>query len=397
MKTYDWIVVGGGITGAALAYELAKKNFSVLLLEKDATLQGATRYSYGGLAYWSGTSDLTRQLCQEGIELHRRLSEELDADTQFRELDLLLTIDPDDNPQAVANNYAQFAIPPKLLSVEEACELEPLLNRNAICASQQRFAIAGALTVRHGHINPEKTTQGYSQAFRRAGGEIQIAQVVELLRQGNQIEGVKTQGQTYHAANVVVCAGGLSRALLTAAGIPVRLYFTHAEVVEISPVDLQLRTLVMPAQTKRFELEAKASTTEVDSLWDKPGYEPVPSILDAGATQFLDGRLLLGQVSRVLTDPYAQIDPQESEAAIRTQVGKVLPALEKLPGTWHHCLVAFSSNRLPVIGALSNVEGAYVFSGLTTPLVFVPPLAKRFANWVAGQDDPIISQLSSGS
>ncbi len=385
MKTYDWIVVGGGIAGAALGYELLTKGFSVLLLEKDATLQNATRYSYGGLAYWSGTSELTRQLCQEGIELYRSLSEELDTDTQFRELDLLLTIDPDDDPQAVADDYARFAIPPTLLSVEEACELEPLLNRNAI---------AGALTVRHGHIHPDKTNQGYSEAFRRAGGEIQIAQVVELLREGDRIKGVKTPKQNYHAANTVVCAGGLSRALLKAAGIPVRVYFTHAELIETPRVDIQLRTLVMPANTKRFALEAKASTAEVDPLWDEPGYEPVPPILDAGAVQFLDGSLRIGQLSRVLTDPYAQVAPNESEAAIRTQVGKVLPALEKLPGTWHQCLVAFSSNRLAVVGALSGVEGAYVFSGFTTPLVFAPPLAKRFANWATGQDDEIIAQLS---
>jgi glycine/D-amino acid oxidase-like deaminating enzyme len=35
MKTYDWIVVGAGITGAALAYELAKQGLQVLLLEKE--------------------------------------------------------------------------------------------------------------------------------------------------------------------------------------------------------------------------------------------------------------------------------------------------------------------------------------------------------------------------
>jgi glycine/D-amino acid oxidase-like deaminating enzyme len=360
----------------------------VLLLEQNATLQNATRYSYGGLAYWSGTSDLTRQLCQEGIELHRHLSEQLDADTQFRELDLLLTIDRDDDPQAVAGNYSRFAIPPTLLSVEEACELEPLLNRDAI---------AGALTVRHGHIHPDKMTEGYIQAFRRAGGEIQIAQVVELLRQGNRIQGVKTQGSTYHAANTVVCAGGLTRSLLKASGIDVRLYFTHAEMIEIPAVDIQLQTLVMPADTQRFKLEAKASTAEVDPLWDEPGHEPVPPILDAGAVQFLDGSLRIGQLSRVLTDPYAQVAPDQSEAAIRTQVGKVLPALEKLPGTWHRCLVAFSSNRLAVVGGLENVEGAYVFSGFTTPLVFVPVLAKHFANWATGQDDQIIAQLSATS
>ena len=34
MKTYDWIVVGAGITGAALSYEFAKKGYGVLLLEQ---------------------------------------------------------------------------------------------------------------------------------------------------------------------------------------------------------------------------------------------------------------------------------------------------------------------------------------------------------------------------
>ena len=385
MKTFDWIVVGGGITGAALSYELAKIGFSVLLLEQHAPLQGATRFSYGGLAYWSGTTSTTRQLCESGIKRYRTLSEELDTDIQFRELDLLLTISADSNPEAGAAAYAHFAIPPRLLSVAEACALEPLLNPEAI---------AGALTVKHGHIQPKVTAQGYNRAFLRAGGLMQIAQVLELLKEDNRTRGVKTTAATYHSANVVICAGGLSRHLLKLAGIPTRLYFTHAELIETPPVDVQLRTLVMPAQTKRFELEAESSTLEVDKLWDEPGYEPVPSILDAGAIQFLDGSLRLGQLSRVLTDPNADQDSDQSEAAIRSQVGKVLPALGKLPGTWHHCLVGFSCDRLPLIGKLPDTDGIQLFSGFSNPLVIVPPLAQRFANWASGHEDEIIAQLS---
>lgn len=385
MKSYDWIAVGGGITGAALAYELAQKGFSVLLVEQHAQPQNATRYSYGGLAYWSGTTDLTRQLCAEGIKCHRKLSEELDTDTQFRELDLVLTIAADKDPNQAAATYSHFAIPPRLLSVEEACTLEPLLNAKAI---------AGALTVRHGHIEAEKTTRGYLQAFRRVGGEVEIAQVVELLREGERILGVKTANQTYHAANTIICAGGFSRALLKSSGIPTRVYFTHAELIETPPVDFQLRTLVMPAETTRFQMEAQASKAEIDNLWDRPGYEPVPPILDAGAIQFKDGSLRIGQVSRVLTDPNAKVDPAQSEANLRAAVGKILPKLENVPGEWHQCLVAFSSDRLPLIGPLHPVEGVYIFSGFSNPLVFVPSLAKRFANWAAGNDDNIIAQLS---
>ena len=89
---YDWVVIGAGFTGAALAYELVKKGFSVLLLEQNAVPDNATRYSYGGLAFWSGTSSLTRQLCDEGKQRYSELLHELGSDIEYREIDLLLTI-----------------------------------------------------------------------------------------------------------------------------------------------------------------------------------------------------------------------------------------------------------------------------------------------------------------
>jgi glycine/D-amino acid oxidase-like deaminating enzyme len=383
MKTYDWIVIGGGIAGAALSYELVKQGFAVLLLEKEATSHNATYYSYGGLAYWSGTTNLTKQLCEEGITRHRLLSQELSADTEFRELDLLLTIGSNDNPETVAASYAQFAIPPKLLSVDEACELEPLLNKDAI---------SGALTVKHGHIHAEKVAEAYIQAFLRAGGTMYVAQVWELLREGQRVIGVRTKTNTYYAANTVVCAGGFSRALLKSAGISVRLYFTHAEIIATPPVDVELRTLVMPAVLRRFQLEAES--TKDDSVWDVSGNEPLPLILDPGAIQFRDRHLYIGQISRTITEPFAPIDALSSEAALRNSVGMILPKLKNLPGTWHHCLVAFSGDRLPLIGAIPNFEGIHIFSGFSNPLVIIPPLAQRFACSVAGQHDDIILRLN---
>ncbi len=390
MKTYDWIVIGAGITGAALAYELMKVGFSVLLLEQDAALHNATRYSYGGLAFWSATTPLMRQLCDEGIARHRILSTELDADTEFRELDLLLTIATDTDPEVAAAFYANFAIPPKLLSVDEALEMEPLLNKQAI---------AGALTVKHGHINPEKTAQAYIQAFLRAGGEMEITQV-QTFTSNHASQTIKTTTKTYHSANIVVCAGGLSRQLLKASGISIKLYFTHAEMIQTPPVEVRLRTLVMPANLQRFQLEAES--TKIDELWNEPGHELLAPILDAGAIQFQDGSIRLGQISRVLTDPYIDIDRKTSEGWLRRSIGAILPALSNLPGTWHHCLVAFSGDRaacpkdsrLPIIGSIPGCHGVYLFSGFSNPLVLVPPLAQRFANYLTGKEDEIISQLS---
>ena len=385
MTTYDWIVIGGGFTGSALAYELSNKNFKVLLLEKDTQADNATVYSYGGLAYWSGTTPLTRQLGQEGIELHRHLEAELDADTEFRELDLLLTVDADNNPVRVAKNFERFAIQPEILNVREACQIEPLLNRDAI---------AGVLKLPHGQVNAPKMTLAYQQALIRNGGVIEYEKVTNFVRQQDEVQGVITTQNTYHAANTVVCAGGLTHSLLKTAGIANRTYFTHAQVIKTDPLDLQLNSIVMPAVQKRFALEATEKALE-ESVWEHPNNEIVKSILDTGVAQLNNGSLFLGQVSAIVTNPHYTPDAAEAEAQIRQSIARILPDLADIPGTCHHCLVAFNSDSIATIGNLKNLTGIYLFSGFTSTIVFAPPLARHFAAWVSGEDNPIIEQLNN--
>ena len=380
---YDWIVIGAGITGACLAYELSQQKFNVLLIEKDKTADNATVYSYGGLAYWSGTDKLTRTLGGEGIELHRNLAQELDADTEFRDLDLVLTIDRQDDPETIAHNYNRFAITPELLSVNDACILEPLLNPNAI---------SGALKLPHGHIHPQKTTEAYLQAFERNNGVVLYDRVVDLLRQGDDVVGVKTENNIYHADNTVVCAGGLSRSLLQQANIEVENYYTHAQLILTPPVDLELGTVVMPAVQQRFILEAKAQELTTED-WNPP-YDIAPkAILDPGAVQFLDGRICMGQTSAIAPNPQARLDSIKAEAEIRERVSNVLPLLEDIPGTCHSCLVAFNNKAIALVGNLADIKGIYIFSGFTSTLVFAPVLARRFAKWTAGKEDKVIEEL----
>jgi len=380
MKNYDWIVVGGGLAGSALSYELVKVGCSVLLLEQSIIQQSATQYSYGGIAYWSGATPIMRLLCQESIALHRNLSAELAADTEFRELNLLLTIDPDRNPDQVAAAYAEFMAPPALLSVEAACALEPLLNPKAIAA---------ALLLSHGHVSPEAIVKAYNQAFLNLGGDRQVATVTNL-----SPSAVTTPAETYTSANIAICTGGMSRSLLQQAGLSTRIYYTHAEMIETLPLDLKLQAIVMPAEQQRFEMEDRAS--EIDALWDEPNREVVPSILDVGAVQFRDGSLRIGQVTRALTNPNPYGDAQGSEAAMRVGVGEILPTLKDVPGQWRSCLVAFSSDRLPLVGALPQAPSIHLFSGFSNPFAILPPLARRFAQQVVGQPDEILTQMSPG-
>lgn len=384
MTTYDWIVIGNGLAGAALSYELAKQGLSVLVLEQQPQVDNATHCSYGGIAYWSGKTDLMRQLAQEGLERHLQLSDELDHSTQFRELDLLLTISPETDTELLALSYAECVNPPILLDRGQACEMEPLLNP---------AAISGAFTVPHGHVRPTAVVEAYNQGFRRLGGQIQFERVIRCIRTGNRVTGVETTNGIVQADRVAIAAGGLSRSLLQQVGITVPVYFTHAEVIKTPPVDVTLQTLVMPALLERFELEKKAGDIAHDAQWDEADAAINSTILDAGVVQFADGDLCMGQISRILTNPHAKIDAAASEAQLRQAIGKVLPALQSLKGTWHHCLVAFSGDGVPLVGSVPGLDGAYLFAGFSNPFAILPAIAPRFVQWTETQTDPLIEQM----
>ncbi|NJN01395.1 MAG: FAD-binding oxidoreductase [Leptolyngbyaceae cyanobacterium SL_1_1] len=384
MKTYDWIVVGNGLAGAALSYELARQGAAVLLIDRALDPPSATRFSYGGIPYWSGTTALTQQLCREGIERYRQFSQELEADTQFRELDLILTVEPGADPEAIAQQYQKFEIVPQLISPAEAHQLEPQLDPDAI---------AGALSVRHGHVEPMALVAAYNQAFHRSGGDRFIAEVTGLVRIGDRVTGVTTPQQAYAAANVVVAAGGLSRQLLQKSGIVVPIYFTQAELIETPAVDFKLRSLVMPANLRRFELERLASQPDTEALWQEPGHQIAAAILDAGVVQLLDGRLRIGQISRLLTSPQPPVYSASSEASIRAATALLLPALAAVPGRWHQCLVSFSRDGVPLAGPVPGIKGLLVFAGFGGPFAILPPTATRFAHWLTGKADPLIEQM----
>ena len=384
MQTYDAIVVGNGLAGAALSYELAKAGQSVLLLD-DGNPDSGTRYSYGGIGYWAGTTPLTTTLFQAGLTRHRELPEELGADTQLRELDLLLTVEKGADIEALKKSYQIFQSPPEFVSTADACKIEPQLNA---------AAIAGAFTTRHAHVDPMSVVAAYNQAFRRLGGHHNLSAVTGLVRVEDHVTGVTTDAQAYPAGRVIVAAGAYSLQLLSAAGLQVPLFFTHAEIVETPPLNVEVRSLIMPAPNARVDLESDSATA---ADWQKPNHQVMPPVLEAGVIQFQNKTARIGQISRFHTAYQPLENAAESKDDMIEAIAAQLPCLQQVSdnasGTWRHCLVTFTQDGLPLLGAVPGVSGVHLFSGFTGPFALVPPVAQRYANHLTREADPIIEQL----
>ncbi len=374
MQTYDAIVVGNGIAGAALSYELAKAGQSVLLMD-DANPHSGTRYSYGGIGYWAGTTDFTETLFRAGIVRHRELSEELGADTQLRELDLLLTVEKGADMDALKASYDSFRTPPGFICARTACEIEPQLSPQTI---------DGAFTIRHGHVDPMSLVTAYNQAFQRLGGHHKISAVTGLVKIGDKVTGITTAAQAYPAKTVIVAAGAYSLMLLRAVGLQIPLYFTHAEIVETEPLDFEVRAFVMPATNARIVVENKATCFDE---WQQPDYQIMPPILEAGVVQFQNKTARIGQISRFHTAYVPPVAAKVSETEIRQAIGQRMPALERSSGRWRHCLVTFSQDGLPLLGPVPETEGLHLFSGFTGPFALVPHVAQLYAQHLTHSSD----------
>ena len=335
------------------------------------------------LAGGAGTTDLTETLFNEGMTRHRELPDELGADTQLRELDLLLTVNKGANVEQLIESYQVFRTPPRFVSAAEACDIEPQLNADVI---------EGAFTIRHGHVNPMGLVTAYNQAFRRLGGLHNMTPVQGLVRVGDKVTGVLTEAQAYPAKTVIVAAGAYSRQLVQAAGLTVPLFFTHAEIIETPPLAVEVRSLIMPAANSRFEKEAEAA--EQSSLWQTADTEIMPAVLEAGVIQFADKKLLGLGKSAVFIRPICRL-------RMRARVGRLYrmrsliksPRLKMLRVAGGTVWSPLRKTASPLLGPIPGVSGLHLFSGFTGPFALVPPVAQRYARHLAGKPESLADKM----
>ena len=83
-KTYDAIVIGGGIIGAATGYYLSKRRLKVLLLEKSFLTSGSTGRCITGIRQQFSTPT-TIQTAMESVRLFKSMKEEFDMDVEWKD------------------------------------------------------------------------------------------------------------------------------------------------------------------------------------------------------------------------------------------------------------------------------------------------------------------------
>ena len=133
-NNHEVVIVGGGVIGAAVAYFLAKRGISCLLLDKGRIGGESSNAASGILSSSPGESQYSR-LAQRSLGLFHELTpvirEESGIDIEFAECgDLTLAMNENDAIalRGLANQLSAMGEETKWLDSAEIREMEPLLN-----------------------------------------------------------------------------------------------------------------------------------------------------------------------------------------------------------------------------------------------------------------------------
>ncbi|GAB1433305.1 hypothetical protein MASR2M29_19300 [Spirochaetota bacterium] len=125
-------IIGGGGTGAAMAYDLALRGFSVILLEQGELTSGTTGRHHGqlhsGARYALGDRAIARECMEESLVLRRIAPETIEYNGGMF---VALNDEEADYSKDFVNACLESGIPAREVPVAEARSWEPAINPKA--------------------------------------------------------------------------------------------------------------------------------------------------------------------------------------------------------------------------------------------------------------------------
>ncbi|WP_251961890.1 L-2-hydroxyglutarate oxidase [Pseudomonas sp. Marseille-Q5299] len=214
--TYDYCIIGGGIVGLATAMALLQQRpgASLLILEKESSLgRHQTGHNSGvihaGIYYAPGS--LKAELCKRGALATKDFCRE--HGIAFDVCGKLL----------VASNPLEMQ---RMQALYERSQLNGLkverLDASELRRREPNIAGLGALFVdATGIVDYKQVCDAMAKVIEQAGGEVRLATTVQAIREfGDHVE-VCDHSQTWHARQLVACAGLQSDRLARLAGVKI--------------------------------------------------------------------------------------------------------------------------------------------------------------------------------
>lgn len=365
-QTVDVAVVGGGVIGCSIAYHVAQRGASVVLLESDQIGAGASGAAAGMLAAQAEAHApgpflelllRSRSLYPSFIE---ELHEESGLDVEYVRSGTLLTAKNAKELESLRTRnewQEELGLNATWLSARELIELEPAISP----------AIAGGIYLPDdAQVNTSRLLTALVTAASRNGADVQEStRATGFLTAGDRVVGVSTVSGDVHASVCVLASGASSSLLLSDLGISLPVYPVKGEILAVSASSDLLHANVfgnscylVPKRDGRMVIGA----TEQPDVYDR--------------------RPTLGGVSGLSQEAISLV-PELAHAPFVSAWGGLRPA---------------TPDRLPVLGPADGLEGLLLATGHYRNGVLLAPITgSTLAALALGQEpEPDLAPFSPG-
>ena len=235
-SNYDVIIIGGGGHGLATAYYLAKNHgiTNVAILEKG-WIGGGNVGRNTTIVRSNYLLDGNSPFYEHGMNLWRDMAQDLNYNVMFSPrgvMNIAHSKSQYDTFARRANTMRLNGIQAELLSREEVLEREPIIDGSF----DTRFPLwGGILQPDAGNARHDAVAWGYARAADQLGVDIiQNCEVIDFIKRGERIVGVKTSRGDIHAEKVGMAVAGSSSRLADKLGLrlPIESHVLQAFVTE---------------------------------------------------------------------------------------------------------------------------------------------------------------------
>jgi sarcosine oxidase subunit beta len=273
----DVVIIGGGVNGCGLAYNLAKRNIDVVVFERDYLTSGATGACGAGIRQQWSTRENTL-LAVDSVKIFEKLSKELGENIDLRQGGYLIAVhDNKEMEQAEKNVEMQRSLGLKvdILNPNEICDVVPILNVKGM------NAIGATFCPTDGHANPFKTTFAYANAAKRNGATIYTHnEVFGIKTQKKQVTEVITRNGTVKTNFVVNAAGVWSKDITEMAGIKVPNVPIRKEIMVTERLEPMFEAMVISFKDGIYFSQQKEGQIigGIPIPEQKAGYKTMPTV-----------------------------------------------------------------------------------------------------------------------
>lgn len=354
-KNYDVVIVGGGVQGLSLAYNLARGGMRrVALFDKSYLGSGASGRN-GEMIRSAFASREWIRLFDKSLRIWETLSRELDFNVMYTRCGYLILASTSGEQEICRANVIKqkrFGLDTRLLDACEVRKLIPDIN--------PQMTAGGIFQPNGGFARHDAVVWAYARAARRLKVDIfSFTEVTGIMVKSGSVQGVKTSRGDMETRIVVNAAGGHAGRIAEMAGLTLPTKTYPLEIIVTEPLKPFLKfavaspnTLSYMHQTTRGEFVGGA---EVENL--------TPSI----------------SIRSTLT-------------ATRDMASKFVRLFPGLAGVrmmrqWAG-LIDMSPDISPLLGPVSEVEGFIMDCGWVYGFVGAPGGGKLLAEYILTREVP---------